>query len=274
MDPFTILSLGSAAAGLLGNVIGGGQKAAGVKAQQDAQNQLTQQQLNSILDQNNKAHEINQWYTGQSQGLADKTQANDVNTIGGADGGAFTTAQQAAQASRAASGNALIDGLTPARNYSDGAPDASGAVKSENARKLVDALNFAKAKSAAGATVNSYGDALLNGGLAIQRGNEGQAVINSDQKRTDAIANMRSNLNTETHQPILSPQAQADQIMPVGSGQFQNGQLLSTGGNILGALAANGVGKGAFDGLFQGAVPTAAGVMGPQQPGIFGGLFR
>lgn len=273
-------AVASAAVGVYGQIKGASDKAAGVAANQGAQSQVTQAQLDNIADQNKQAHDINQWYTGQSQGLADRTQANSTNTIGGADGGAFTAAREGSEASRAASGNALIDGLSAGTNYSDKASDSSGAVKSENARKLVAALGFAKNKANTGAAVNSYGDALLNGGLAIQRGNEGQAAINSDQKRTDAIANLRSNLNTETHQPILSPQAQMDLTNPVGGAQFQNGQLFQVGGNLISAAGANGlIGKGvngavdAFGNLFQGAVPATAGVMGPQQAGIFNNLF-
>lgn len=277
MDPFTILGLGSAAAGIVGNIIGSGQKASGVAANQAAQAQVAQQQIDSIVDQDKQAHEINQWYTGQSQGLADQTQANDLNTISGADAGSFNDTRATAGAARTATGDALIDGLSTGTNYSDKADDSSGAVKSENARKLVAALSFAKNKAAAGATVNAYGDALLNGGIAIQKGNNAQAPINTAQKRTDAIANMRSNLNQETHVPILSPQAQMDLTNPVGAGQFQNGQLLQTGGNLISALGANGVGQGAFNGLFQGAVPSASATgmaaMGPQIPGLFGTLF-
>lgn len=269
---------GAAVAGAAASAYGAIKKGQGVADNSAANNQVTQDQFNRILAQTQGANDIADWYNGQSKGLADQTQGNSEKTIAGADGGAFTADQQAAQARRAAAGNALVDGAPVARNYSDTVPDSSGTVQTENARKLVDALNFSRAKANSGAAVNSFGDALLGGGLAIQRGNEGQAEINSQQKRTDAIANLRSTLNVQRNQPILSPNAQYDLAAPVGGSTFQNGQLLSTGGNVLGAAAANGgrLIKGAdglFGPLFQGAVPSAAGVMGPQQPGIFNGIF-
>lgn len=276
---------GAAVAGAASSVYGAVKKGQGVADNTAAQNAITQAQFNRVINQTQNANDIATWYNGQSKDLADQTQANSTKTIAGADGGAFTTARQGAETSRAASGNALIDGLTPASNYSDNAPDATGTVKSENARKLVQALDFGHARANAGAAVNSYGDALLNGGLNIQRGNEGQAAINSQQKRTDAIANLRGNLNVQENQPIISPEAQYGLTAPVGSGAFQNGQLLQAGGNVLGAAAANGVGGKFFNGLFAPAnipgagVPGAAGMNtfltsgGGSAGGLFGGLF-
>lgn len=258
MSGIAAISAGAAVAGAAAAAYGALKKGQGATEQTGAQNQITQEQFNRQIDQERQANEIATWYNAQNQGLADRTDANSKQTIAGADGAAFTGSRDASEVSRAASGNALIDAAPTGYNYADNAPDRTGAVKSENARQLVKALDLGHARANAGAKVNSYGDALLNGGLAIQKGNQGQAAINSDQARTDKIASMRSTLNQNTHVPFISPNAQYDLAGQVGIGNMNTGSALMAGGNVVSALGSSGAlkkGVDYFGNLFGSGVP-------------------
>lgn len=276
MSGIAAISAGAAVAGAAAAAYGAMKKGEGVAQNNGQKDAITQEQLQRQADKERQANEIATWYNAQNAGLADETDVNSKKTISGADGAAYGTARTGAEASRAATGNALIDAAPNPVNYADNAPDSSGAVKSENANQLVKALNLGHARANAGAKVNSYGDALMSGGINIAKGSQDQAAINRRQGFVDRTAAMRSTLNDNSHQYVLSPQ-DAYANNNAGMGNINTGSALMAGGNVVSALGSNGtLGKGAdyFGTLFQGAVPRQAGVMGPQQPGIFSGLWN
>lgn len=281
----SFFAVGIGAAGLALTAYSTLSKKQGVDQQQGAQSQITQEQIDRIANQERQANDISAWYNAQNGENADNSRANSLRTIAGANAPALMATEGQDVMARQAAGYAALDrtpnpSLYGTRNYSDGADDPSGAIKSENATRLVQALGIGRARADAGAKVNGWGDALLDNGIVINRGNQNQAIINRGQQTTDRIAQMKSTLNQQESVPILSPNAQYSLAGRVGVDALNTGTAIGTAGNVVSALGANGVIQkvpGAFDGLFQGAVPSAnatgMAAMGPQQPGLFNNMF-
>ena len=248
MDPFSAIMAG---AGIAGNVIGALTKQSGVQQNNAAMQQIMADQLARIHDYDAQAAANAQWYNGATQGIWN-------NTLSGSLPGAQATDRASAEATRTNAGNAILDTATPAANYSDHVPDPTGATGKENARQLAKYMSLNRSRAAAGAQVNSYGDALLNTGINIGRGQQQQGFTNQ-------VGQLRTRLNQETHVPVLSDQAKAQLAGNTGSGAFDTGNLIQAGGQVLGAAGSYGVPQSIWSGLFQGGV----GADGKQQlPGL------
>jgi hypothetical protein len=263
MSGIAALSAGAAVAGAAATVYSTMKKGEGVAQNDQAKDAITAAQIARLRDYNRKANEIALWYNDQSGG-----QFND--TLSKTDPNFQAGVRAKSEAERAKAGVDAITAAPAPKNYSDFASDSTGAVKSENARQLVKALDLGTARAKTGAKINSYGDAALETGINLGRGAEGQGEINR-------VATLRNRLNSTSHQPVLSSEAEYGLASGVGSDAFNTGNLIQAGGNVLSAAGAYGLPQDAWNGLFQGPVPSAkatgAAAWGPQQPGLFYGLF-
>ncbi len=233
-----------AGAGIASSVAGALTKQKGAQANSAAMDMITMDEINRLRDMNMEADKIAQWYGGQSDSLF-------KDTFSRVSPDEQARLRATSEADRTARGVNLISSAADPHNATVAAGDSTGAVAKANAAALAAALERGKKEAAAGAKVNSYGDAGLETGIRLAR-----AAM--DQGGIQQVAGLRSRLNKATHTPVLSADAKYRLASGAGQGDFDTGSALMAGGSVLSAGGAYGLGKDAWDwagGLFGKGAP-------------------